>query len=253
MNYELYDDIVGFLQSEGQDLRQYPASFALLPLATRTSKKANFRKRCKAFIVEDGRLWKMQPRKIQRVDPQTGQVVLVPELMKVEVVREEELKEVLEQYHGSYHVGRDPMLEALGQDVWWPGMRGSVDNWIQSCTSCQQRTKSTWKTPLRPIIVTKPMQRWQMDFTGPYVYLVSKGGEMKEVKKMCLLLVDCCSKMLWGDLFSSKKCERVARFVELKFKEEGPPEIMQADNAGEFAGPELREVYERYNVKGKNN
>jgi len=122
------------------------------------------------------------------------------------------------------------MLEALGLEVWWPAMRAAVD---------------AWKTPLQPIVASKPMERWQIDFTGPYEYDEEKGGELKKRKKMALLVVDAASKMLWGDVFSSKKCVKVANFIELRIKEEGAPSIIQADNGGEFIGPELKDVYAR--------
>jgi len=47
------------------------------------------------------------------------------------------------------------------------------------------------------------MERWQMDFTGPYVYELDVGGEIKQKKKSCLLLVDSYSKMKWADPISS--------------------------------------------------
>ena len=125
-------------------------------------------------------------------------------------------------------------------------MRTTVDNWIATCVDCQQRNKSTWVAPLQPIVATQPMERWQMDFSGPYIY--EKGGEIKEKKVSCLLATDCFSKMLFGDIFSDRKCERVAAFVEVKIQEEGPFTIMQADNAGEFGGALLKAIYSKYGI-----
>lgn len=47
---------------------------------------------------------------------------------------------------------------------------------------------------------------------GPYVYEIERGGEVKIKKKMCLLSVDCGSKMLWGDIFELKKCKKIVEF-----------------------------------------
>jgi len=44
-----------------------------------------------------------------------------------------------------------------------------------------------------------------MDFTGPYVYELDVGGEIKQKKKLCLLIVDSYSKMKWADPISSKR------------------------------------------------
>jgi len=44
------------------------------------------------------------------------------------------------------------------------------------------------------------MERWQMDFTGPYIFEINVGGEIKQIKLSCLLLLDCFSKMKWADL-----------------------------------------------------
>ena len=68
-----------------------------------------------------------------------------------------------------------------------------------------------------------------MNFTGPYSYEEEKGGELRMCKKMCLLLIDCFSKMLWGDIFLSKRCERVATFLEQKINEEGVPAKVQSE------------------------
>lgn len=250
MEYEEYEEIVTFLKSSGQAIRGYPEDFSSLPANQRSYKKANFRKKCKPFYLIEERLYKIQPRKTKRVNTETDLVETVAEEKQVEVVREDEVKEVLQIYHGSYHAGRDDMLEKMGLAVWWPAMRTVVDGWISSCTECQQRNRCTWKAPLQPITASRPMERWQMDFTGPYVYDVEVGGEVKPKKKSCLLLVDSFSKMLWSELFSSRKCERVARYVREKIQEEGKPDMMQADNAGEFGGPPLKAVYEEYNVKG---
>jgi len=169
----------------------------------------------------------------------------------VEVIREDELQEKLQMYHGTYHVGRDGMLEAMSREVWFPAMRREVDKWIVSCDECQQRSKSTWKTPLQPIVASRPMERWQMDFTGPYLYDMDVGGEIKHIKKSCLLLVDSYSKMKWADLFSTKKCEKVTNFVQLHCREEGKPDIIQSDNGGEFVGSELKQFCVEEGITGK--
>lgn len=251
MQEDEYDAMVLFLESAGQTPRAWPAEIADLPASQKDSKKGNWRKKCSRFYLAEARLYKNQPRKTQRLNQATGEVEMVSELKQVRVVRgEQELKEVLTQYHGTYHVGREGMLENLGLNVWWPAMRSTVDAWIASCEECQQRSKSTWKTPLQPIVSSKPMERWQIDFTGPYTYDEEIGGEVKSRKKMCLLVVDSYSKMLWGDVFSSKKCKKVADFLELRFKEEGVPKILQADNGGEFTGEDLKDLLARYNVQG---
>lgn len=246
MNEEEYENILSFIQSVGQSRRVYPAAFALLPTVKRTSNKANWRRKCKKFIIQDERLYKLQPV-AQEVVTASGGVERQNVHHKLEVVREQELNEVLESYHGKYHVGRDPMLETLLHDVWWPRMREAVDRWIMACTSCQQRTRSIWKAPLQPILASRPMERWQIDFTGPYEYKIDK----ESIKKMCVLVVDCFSKMLWGDICASKECVRVKKFLNKIFVQEGvPPTIIQADNGGEFTGAVLIDWYKEQGVKG---
>lgn len=252
MQHDKYEAIILFLSSEGKSRRVFPQEIeGEVNTATKKSKKANWRTMCKNYsLSRGGVLLKKEPRKEERVDAETGTVARLSVRVLVIVVKEGDTTPILERFHGTYHVGRDPMLEAILREFWWPGIKSAIAEFIQLCGTCAQRSKSTWKTPLRPIIATRPMELWQMDFTGPYLYSIEEGEIVKEKSKMCLLIVDSASKMLWGTIFSTKHCAKVAKFLESCWEYEGVPTRMQADNGGEFVGAEVKELYERRGVKG---
>jgi len=46
-----------------------------------------------------------------------------------------------------------------------------------------------------------------MNFTGPYIYKVEKGGKIIENKVSCFFTIDYFLKMLFGNIFLNQKCE----------------------------------------------
>ena len=124
----------------------------------------------------------------------------------------------------------------------------AINDFVRKCDTCERETKSMWKAPLQSILASEPMEHWQIDFTGPYCYEVEEGGDIKQKKKMCLLGVDCFSKMLFGTIFSTKKCSQVAEWVREKIAEEGIMKMVQVDNGSEFISAEVKEVYKQYKI-----
>ena len=68
------------------------------------------------------------------------------------------------------HPGVKRTCEVLTLSFWWPGMRKSVEEYINECDSCQQRKGShEYKAPLGdPGNPTAPFEVTSMDITGPY-------------------------------------------------------------------------------------
>ena len=66
---------------------------------------------------------------------------------------------ILERAHGTYHLERDGMVEEILKTHWWPGIKKSVSKFNKRCSTCERQTKSVWKTPLMPVVSSRPMER----------------------------------------------------------------------------------------------
>ena len=247
-----YQDLVLWFKSEGQAKRHYPQTIEDEPQSVvQKSKKANWHTHCKLFALREDILVRHLPVQEEVVIPDTGKVERKKVMWDVIVILKGEEQAILEKFHSSYHLGRNAMHKMITQEYWWPeGMMAAIMEFRKRCDTCERRTKSTWKAPLRPIVASRPNELWQIDFTGPYEYDVEKGEEIIHKKVMCLLGLDSYSKYKFGDIFATKKCRRVAEFLDEKIRDEGHPNRVQSDNGGEFIGPEVKALYTRHGIKG---
>jgi hypothetical protein len=84
------------------------------------------------------------------------------------VVKQEEVKELLYKYHDDplfgAHQGRDKMVAALQKEFYWRGMKLAVEEYLKNCAICVKYKPQVVKPPLTPIVATKPLERWIIDF-----------------------------------------------------------------------------------------
>jgi hypothetical protein len=85
----------------------------------------------------------------------------------VVVLKEQTLQcQLLQQYHDHITVGHPGIcniLQAIGQDFWWPTMKTFVTQYVKGCAICQSIKPNTIraKPPLLPITVTKGSYHFQ--------------------------------------------------------------------------------------------
>ena len=84
-------------------------------------------------------------------------------------------KAVLQQLHEA-HPGMTRMKSLARMYVWWPGIDGSIEHFVRSCSKCQENQSMPPVAPLQPWKwPTRPWVRLHMDFAGPFhgkMYLV---------------------------------------------------------------------------------
>jgi len=83
------------------------------------------------------------------------------------------VKRVMRENHDpiyAAHPGVKRTCELLALNFWWPGMRKSVEDYVNECDSCQRRKWShDYKAPLRdPGNPVAPFEVTSMDIAGPY-------------------------------------------------------------------------------------
>jgi hypothetical protein len=116
----------------------------------------------------------------------------------------------------------------INKDFYFYCNTGSfVQSIIGRCCACQiQQTKNP-PAPIFPFVMTKPNERWTMDFS--------------QFKKnfWLLLVIDSYTRRIWGEVFSTKEEKNVIHFLEHLRIDYRLPQWIQSDNGGEFIGKEL--------------
>ncbi|XP_071094783.1 protein NYNRIN-like [Haliotis cracherodii] len=113
-------------------------------------------------------------------DDESRQQMIVPQSLK---------DDVLKYYHdipSSAHLGREKTLEKVKFSFYWPGLKGEVENYCQTCDHCtaKKQPKGPLKAPLGEYTVGEPMERVAMDILGPLP--LTKSGH-----RFILVISDC--------------------------------------------------------------
>ena len=82
----------------------------------------------------------------------------------------------------------------------------------------------------KAIVMSKPMERWQIDLIDMSKYKSPQNLNTTFV----LTVIDCFSKMAFVEPLKNKRADTVAAAMERIFKRAGAPKTIQSDNGGEF-------------------
>jgi hypothetical protein len=119
-------------------------------------KPGSYSSREEFFYEDEGHIYRRQRNKNYQL--------LVPTVLVKRIIRE--------NYDPIYaaHPGLKRTCKLLKLNFWWPGMRKSVEEYVNECDSCQERKGShEYKAPLGdPGNPTAPFEVTSMDITGPY-------------------------------------------------------------------------------------
>ena len=158
---------------------------------------------------------------------------VVPVGMLVEVM--------LVVHYNMAHVGRQKLIELVGQHVWHPTMRAVAEDITSTCDSCQRfKVSSIVAPPMLKIQTSRPFQLLAVDLValpkcGPYVG--------------CLAAIDHFTKWLCVVPITCKTGAHVAKQFEHRVLPSCavPPETVLSDNGGEFKSAEFNDVLNKYN------
>lgn len=104
--------------------------------------------------------------------------------------------EVLLQVHDipfSGHLGVNKTYAKLRDRYFWPKMYMDVQHHVLSCESCAMRKTPRQRktTPLLPLPVTGPGERWAVDRLGPFIESTSKNRYVVVFTDYCTRWVEC--------------------------------------------------------------
>lgn len=147
------------------------------------------------------------------------------------------------------HRGWEKTYQALKLRYWWPGMRGDVQGYVESCPVCQ-RVKGKWPIPgdLSPLAVTKPFEYVHLDLIGPLPPTI-------QGNRYILSVVDRATKRVILLALKDKTAESVAwAFVTKVVCWHGSaPATIQTDQGAEFVNgvvAQMTEILGIRHVKG---
>ena len=172
-----------------------------------------------------GRLWR------RRSPPSVGSQLVVPVKKRQEFIR---------QFHDSLfagHLGITRTVFRLQHRVYWPGLRGDVQTYIQSCTTCiARKSPCPRKVPMGHVNVGHRWERVAMDLLDMSV-TTSRGN------RYLLVMVDCFTR--WTEAFPlpDKTAQSVAdAFFNQVVCRFGMPSVIHSDQGREFENRIMQEL-----------
>ena len=135
-----------------------------------------------------------------------GHQIVIPSTLRADVI-------------GLSHEGHqyaDKTLQLLRQTCWFPIMRKSVHEYVESCIGCNTAMTHTTPVPLEPnLLPDRPWQKLHADFKGPI------GGDY-----YLHVVVDQFSKYPEADILTSTSFRKLKPVLDRIFSTHGIPETV---------------------------
>ena len=165
--------------------------------------------------------------------------------VRVPVIPAAKRSQLIEQFHGSAHMGMEKTHDLLRINAYWPGMETDVQKFVSACKRCQlaKPMKNVNKAPLQPIHTSGPNEIWAMDIMGPLSY-TSTG------KRYILVATDLFTRWIETVALPDQSAVSVARaFVENVVLRYGAPGSLLTDQGTNFESQLMGEICSLLNVK----
>jgi len=211
------------------------------------AQKAAIRKKAKLFELnakgEIVLVVKEVPTWARSGDNQLYQINLSFEMR---VVKESERVAVCKMFYGDVQTngyrGSDAFYNRISQEFLGIS-RADVEATLKTFEVHQMGMAKNSEKVVLPIKSEWPMQRWQMDLIDVSQHHHLNGGIV-----FILNVVDHFSKFAWSRPLKNKSVQNVAFELQKIILQEGPPDILQSDNGGEFTGGKMQELVERFGI-----
>ena len=141
-------------------------------------------------------------------------------------------QETLEKIHHG-HQGIQRCRLRVASSVWWPGVSSAIEQFVQSCPTCQRLT------PLHrePLLITPlPSHPWERI-----------AADLFELKGSTYLLVtDYYSRFVEVQRLTTTTSSSIVRYLKTIFARFGIPATMVTDNGPQFDSQETKEFAQTY-------
>jgi len=167
------------------------------------------------------------------------------------MVPEQLRKAVLGLAHDSVmsgHQGVHKTTDRLMSNFWWPGVRGDVTRYCQSCDVCQRTIPRgrISKAPLQKMpIIGVPFQRIGVDLVGPIIPAASSG------KRYILTVMDYATRYPETVALSGISTEEVAEALCSIYSGVGIPTHVVHDQGSQFMSEVMTEVSRLLSIQNR--
>ena len=157
------------------------------------------------------------------------------------MVPEQLRKAVLGLAHDSFisgHEGVHKTTDRLISNFWWPGVRGDVTRYCQSCDVCQRTIHRgrVSKALLQKLpIIRVPFQRIGVDLIGPII-------QQPHRERYVLTVVDYATRYSEAVALSGISTEEVAEALYSIYSRVGIPAHVVHDQGSQFMSDVMNEV-----------
>ncbi|XP_066513752.1 gypsy retrotransposon integrase-like protein 1 isoform X2 [Hoplias malabaricus] len=197
-------------------------------------RKKNLKRYAQKFIVEDGRLYYVGPKKEEKRE------VVIEAERKRQIFLDCHFNEI------GHHLGQKKTVHRIQSKYYWLGIIKDVVDWIKLCETCQhaERSKIMART-VRPIKVDGPWEIVAVESIGPFPSS-SPGGNTHIV-----IIMDYFSK--WVEAFPVQKNNSlcVARCISSSIYRYGPAKAIFCSQNADFCEEVTNQLSERWNISQK--
>lgn len=156
--------------------------------------------------------------------------IAVSKLPVRRVVLHHELGDLWEEFHNNNnHCRLWGVYNSVRQVYYVKNMREWIEHNLQQCKACNfKKNGQDNYVPHYAVLPKKPLEIWQVDFIGSFP------ADSQTGSKWFCVVIDCMSKILWGEDFITCTFERFSGWFDELLGEEGNPTLVQCDNASIF-------------------
>jgi transposase InsO family protein len=151
---------------------------------------------------------------------------------------------LLEMAHDRVHLGRERVYDLLKRRVFWPQLRRDVEDFVRTCSQCQQYKNTANQTPpLQSITADEVAVMWGLDIFGPLP--TSRNGN-----RYILVMVDHFTRWVEAIPTADQTGETVARaFKENVIARFGIPDAVITDQGPCFESKSFQDMLRSWGVK----
>src|SRR3954469_23844 len=147
------------------------------------------------------------------------------------VIGPHQIKKVLQETHNhplSGHQGQDTTYLKTSEVYYWPNMKDIIE-YVQSCKTCQKRTRQKGQAPLEPIKkIAHPFHQVGIDIMGPLPITLTG-------KRYIVVAIDHFTKWIEARALETTDAQSIASFIyDDIICRHGIPTILTSDNGTKF-------------------
>ena len=160
-----------------------------------------------------------------------------------QVIKHPDHEEIIRAIHDQAHSGKRRTLAKIKELYWWPCMLKHVNEYIESCDSCQRDTKPKHKNPLNLIAVSGPFEIVGIDHVGPL-------DKSKKGYEYIIVAQDYLTKWPIAEATRTTNTEEALAFVRDRIiSVYGSPKQIITDKGAAFTSHQWSKMMEKWRIK----